>query len=101
MKVTFFSSFDITSEYARACNGKESCDFRGSNLLKGDPCRGVEKYTKITFRCVESTASESCDDKGNFEIFHNGAFANNNIDKFENIQTWQAQGFEQIIERNY
>ena len=41
---------DHTKAAAEKCNGKESCEYHGTNNL-GDPCRGSQKYTHIHYTC--------------------------------------------------
>jgi len=64
---------DLTVFAKSACNGKNSCIFRGRNGMVGDPCPNIEKYTTITYTCIEgskdlegSTDSicESCETTG-------------------------------------
>ncbi|XP_029291805.1 L-rhamnose-binding lectin SML-like [Cottoperca gobio] len=35
-----------------SCNGKNSCSFRVSNSMFGDPCRGTYKYLDVAYTCV-------------------------------------------------
>ena len=41
---------DHTKAAAEKCNGKELCEYHGTNNL-GDPCRGSQKYTHIHYTC--------------------------------------------------
>lgn len=43
---------DHYNKAAQQCNGKQECDYHGSNGVNGDPCRGIAKYTVIDYICV-------------------------------------------------
>merc|ERR1712048_1179552 len=43
---------DVTKQYQKNCNFKHSCTWRAE--VESDPCIGIDKYTYITFTCVDS-----------------------------------------------
>ncbi|KAL5020104.1 hypothetical protein ScPMuIL_002996 [Solemya velum] len=47
-----------------ACEGRESCSVLASNHnMQGDPCVGTFKYLRITYECVASLVSVTCEHK--------------------------------------
>ena len=36
-----------------ACNGKSSCKLKASSKMFGNPCPGIHKYLKVTYRCIK------------------------------------------------
>ena len=47
-----WGSTDLTTFAKVACDGQSSCIFRGNNGHAGDPCYGLHKSTKTSFRCA-------------------------------------------------
>ena len=51
---------DFTWEAIKACNGKPTCDLTNNPAsIIGDPCRGVQKYTKYHIKCVPDKRPKS------------------------------------------
>ena len=60
---------DIINDASTACDGKQTCSYKGSNGVQGvvkqqrqDPCGGVHKYTRVKYTCVyqePTTSSET------------------------------------------
>ena len=57
------NSKDLTTFARQKCDWKQSCQFKGSNKLLGDPCSGVLKYTRIRFFCRNGESLKSNPDQ--------------------------------------
>ena len=64
---------DFTWEAIKACNDKPSCDLTNNPAsIIGDPCRGVQKYTKYHIKCVPDKRPKS-KFKGSSVFLHRGS----------------------------
>ena len=44
---------DLTEFCGIECDGKQNCQFKGTNEFAGDPCVGSNKYTRILYTCIK------------------------------------------------
>lgn len=44
---------NVNEKLQELCEGKQKCRIYASNKLFGDPCLGIDKYLKFTYKCVE------------------------------------------------
>lgn len=41
-----------TSEVRKLCDGNQKCAISAKNNLFGDPCKGIFKYLRVRYQCV-------------------------------------------------
>lgn len=46
-------SVDVSLFAKAACDGHKTCDFNGNNNDVFDPCRGITKYTVVSYKCED------------------------------------------------
>jgi len=51
---------DNTADAKNACNGLQSCFYKGHNGVGGDPCAGVAKYTTLYWKCYSPNVETMC-----------------------------------------
>ena len=42
-----------TSMAKKLCNGNQKCSIMAKNNIFGDPCKGIFKYLRVKYKCVD------------------------------------------------
>ena len=54
-----FCQVDLTNYAKDECDGNRKCSFTGDRTIAGDPCPGFQKFTFVSYDCIDANPSSS------------------------------------------